>query len=102
MIESIKNKAYNVRKKIISDNNLDLIKKQEFLKKLDNLDIVFKDEKCFLHMDFETAISVLAFLEIPEEEILEVYNSLITLNALNKEQQYNLYDISDTDIELKM
>ena len=39
---------------------------------------LFKNDKCFFEMPMETSLSILKDLEIPEENILEVYQELIS------------------------
>ncbi|HIS90081.1 MAG TPA: hypothetical protein IAC20_00275 [Candidatus Faecisoma merdavium] len=69
-----------------------LIKKQkEQLKdedkmKIENLKILFSDADIFFKLDLETALSILYFLGIPQNNLFAFYSKLIDVKSF---QEYN-------------
>lgn len=51
--------------------------KEEFIRKLNLIEDMLVDEECFLKLKMETVFSILEFLEISEEEIMNIYFELI-------------------------
>lgn len=69
-----------------------LIKKQkeqlkdEDKKKVENLKILFSDVDIFFKLDLETALSILYFLGIPQNNLFDFYSKLIDVKSF---QEYN-------------
>ncbi len=61
-------------------------KTPEEKKKYALINKLLKNDKCFFEIPIETSMSILKDLEIPEENILDVYNELIS-----KKEYDNLY-----------
>ena len=74
-----------------------LIKKQkEQLKdedkmKIENLKILFSDADIFFKLDLETALSILYFLGIPQNNLFAFYSKLIDVKSF--QEFYNKYII---------
>lgn len=92
MMDLIRDLVKRKKEQIKIDNSLDELSKNQIFKKLDNLNIVFKDDLAFLKLDFPTAVSILDFLDIPENQILETYNKLIASSKYNH-KIYTLYEL---------
>ena len=61
-------------------------KTPEEKKKYALISTLLKNDKCFFEMPIETSLSILKDLQIPEENLFDVYNELI-----NKKEYDNLY-----------
>lgn len=84
MIENIRLLAKSKRDKTnIEDQN-------EIKSKLDILDEVLANDNCFFDMSMETAISILNFLGVEENKILDTYYELINPKNYKSEIIYNL------------
>ncbi len=84
MIENIRLLAKSKRDKINKENQV------EIESKLDILDEVLANDNCFFDMSMETAISILDFLGVEENKILDTYYELINPINYNSEIIYNL------------
>lgn len=56
--------------------------KKEYLKEL------FENDDLFFQLKIETAISILHFLEIPDEDILNFYYELVSPENFNKDKGF--------------
>lgn len=62
-------------------------------KKLENLKFLLEDDLLFFKLDLETALGILEFLEIPEDDIMRIYYELISPRTYaNKPDEYVLQD----------
>ena len=63
-------------------------------KKLELIEKICKNEKCFFEMKAATSIAILKFLGIPENEVLDYYFKLISIEEFKKQmpKAYNLND----------
>ena len=95
MIDEIE-KKFNEKKQKISDlianNSITEDEKNDLLKKISLIEELLTDKTGFNNINMKAAFSVLEFLEIPENEILNVYLSLI--DPKNNDDVYLLVDRS--------
>lgn len=61
---------------IIKSQNI--INNEDDYKKINLVNNFLKDDKCFFNIPIETAISILLYLGIKEEEVKDVYFELIS------------------------
>ena len=67
--------------KIITEKHIETNKENpEELKKYELIKNILNQKDCFLNMSIEYAYSILRDLQIPENEIKNVYTQLISLN----------------------
>ena len=67
--------------KIITEKHIEANKEYpEELKKYELIRDILNQKDCFLNMSIEYAYSILRDLQIPENEIKDVYTQLINLN----------------------
>lgn len=61
-------------------NRLELKKQEANVEqdKIEVLESLFEDDAIFFQLDLETAVSILNFLGVPENEIVDAYYSLIS------------------------
>ena len=66
-------------KELLNKKKLDLIENNasdDELKKIEVLENLFNNDRCFFNIQFDTAINILRFLGITESELLETYKKL--------------------------
>ncbi len=74
-LEDIRNLVIKKEKSVTTD---------EEQKKINLIKEFLKDDKCFFNIPIETAIAILYFLGIKEENIKEVYFNLISYENFSK------------------
>ena len=92
-----KEKNIEVEKKqkisnLIANNSITEDEKNDLLKKISLIEELLTDKTGFNNINMKAAFSILEFLEIPENEILNVYLSLI--DPKNNDDVYLLVDRS--------
>ena len=95
MIDEIEKKFNEKKQKIsnlIANNNITEDEKNDLLKKISLIEELLTDKTGFNNINMKAAFSILEFLEIPENEILNVYLSLI--DPKNNDDVYLLVDRS--------
>ena len=95
MIDEIEKKFNEKKQKIsnlIANNSITEDEKNDLLKKIRLIEELLTDKTGFNNINMKAAFSVLEFLEIPENEILNVYLSLI--DPKNNDDVYLLVDRS--------
>lgn len=95
MIDEIEKKFNEKKQKIsnlIVNNSITEDEKNDLLKKISLIEELLTDKTGFNNINMKAAFSVLEFLEIPENEILNVYLSLI--DPKNNDDVYLLVDRS--------
>lgn len=95
MIDEIEKKFNEKKQKIsnlIANNSITEDEKNDLLKKISLIEELLTDKTGFNNINMKAAFSVLEFLEIPENEILNVYLSLI--DPKNNDDVYLLVDRS--------
>lgn len=95
MIDEIEKKFNEKKQKIsnlIANNSITEDEKNDLLKKISLIEELLTDKTGFNNINMKSAFSVLEFLEIPENEILNVYLSLI--DPKNNDDVYLLVDRS--------
>lgn len=95
MIDEIEKKFNEKKQKIsnlIANNSITEGEKNDLLKKISLIEELLTDKTGFNNINMKAAFSVLEFLEIPENEILNVYLSLI--DPKNNDDVYLLVDRS--------
>lgn len=67
-------------KKLVIEKNNEISKNENNAdaRKLELIDELLKDDQCFYKIDANTALSILAFLGIKEEDLRDVYLELIS------------------------
>lgn len=63
------------------DNKRQKLLTEEDVQKMQLIDELLFDEECFFKLDMETAIGILEFLEVPEEKMIGLYQTLISPEA---------------------
>ena len=61
-----------------------LIETEEDMEKISVIEELLLDESCFFKMDIETAIGILDFLGVSEDNIMDYYYSLISFENFSK------------------
>lgn len=95
MIDEIEKKFNKKKQKIsnlIANNSITEDEKNDLLKKISLIEELLTDKTGFNNINMKAAFSILEFLEIPENEILNVYLSLI--DPKNNDDVYLLVDRS--------
>jgi len=95
MIDEIEKKFNEKKQKIsnlIANNSITEDEKNDLLKKISLIEELLTDKTGFNNINMKAAFSILEFLEIPENEILNVYLSLI--DPKNNDDVYLLVDRS--------
>lgn len=95
MIDEIEKKFNEKKQKIsnlIANNSITEDEKNDLLKKISLIEELLTDKTGFNNINMKAAFSILEFLEISENEILNVYLSLI--DPKNNDDVYLLVDRS--------
>ena len=66
-------------------------------KKLELIEKICKNEKCFFEMKTATSIAILKFFFFPENEVLDYYFKLISTEEFKK-QLPKSYDLNDEEM----
>lgn len=82
--EKIKEKKSEISQMTDSDN------KQELIKKINLIENMLQDENCFFNLKMETVFSILEFLGVPEDYIMDIYFELIDPEKIKKNEMFTI------------
>ena len=77
-------KLLEIKKNDLVNNNVSLME----LKKIEALEKLFNNERCFFNITFDVAINILQFLGIEDSDLLPTYKKLISYDLLKSEIKF--------------
>lgn len=95
MIDIVVNKFNEKKRKvneIIANNNLTEEEKNSLIEKINLISQLLNNDSNFSNINMNAALSILEFLEIPENEILNIYCNLIDPKNMKNDDTFLLID----------
>lgn len=95
MIDIVMNKFNEKKRKvneIIANNNLTEEEKNSLIEKINLISQLLNNDSNFSNINMNAALSILEFLEIPENEILNIYCNLIDPKNMKNDDTFLLID----------
>ena len=95
MIDIVMNKFNEKKRKvneIIANNNLTEEEKNSLIEKINLISQLLNNDSNFSNINMNAALSILEFLEIPENEILNIYCNLIDPKNMKNDDTFFLID----------